>query len=111
MMSLFFKPFTSAEPGSLGELFEVLGVVYCLLSIIIPLWWCGTRGQLDNNLLRRHLKLFGVVFVWPVMIVVRLAQSVATYLYNDFCRELRELKPEPKSTPVLRSPTDLGLWH
>lgn len=110
MIAFFFKPFTSAEPGSFGELLEVLGFLYVCLSILAPILWYAWRGIDDKNRLRRFLTLACVPLVWPVWLVVRSAQATASYLHLDCRREIQELRPKRKAAPVLKSPRELGLW-
>lgn len=118
-MIVLFMPFTSAEPGSIGELFEVLVFIYCFLSIIVaPIMWFAWRGIDDRNLLRRYLTLVGVPFLWSVVVAMWGARAIASYLHLHFRRELRELMPTRESTPPaftsrkeFKSPRELGLWE
>lgn len=119
MIGLLFKPFTSAEPGTIGELFEVLAFIYCFLSIIVaPVIWFAWRGVDDKNLLRRYLTLVSVPFIWSTVVAVWGARKSASYLKLHFRRELRELIPvKQKAVPIvvspaeLKSPRELGLWE
>jgi hypothetical protein len=109
-VTLLFKPFTNAEPGSFGELLEVLGFLYCCLSLMAPIFWYASRGIEDPNRLRRYLTLICVPFIWSIVLTIRAARSLRRYLDRDLMREWLELLPKRKPEPVLRSPRDLGLY-
>jgi hypothetical protein len=109
-MTLLFKPFTNAEPGSLGELLEVLGFLYCCLSLMASVFWYAQHGIDEPNRLRRYLTLICVPFIWSVVVAIRTARALAHYLDRDFTREWREMLPKRKPVQALRSPRDLGLY-
>lgn len=111
MSALLFKPFTSAAPGSIGELFEVVIFCYCFVSVVFaPILWYAWRGIDDANRLRRYLTLLCVPVVWPVAVAKWGAQAITSYARSHFWREFSELIPKRDPPPVLRSPRDLGLW-
>jgi len=109
-MILFLRLFTNAEPGSFGELLEVLGFLYCILSLMAPIFWYVQHGINDPNRLRRYLTLICVPFIWSFVVAIRAVRALGHYFGSDFMCEWLEMLPKRKPAPVLRSPRDLGLY-